>query len=63
MLDLHHADLIIPRGAESEARKFYCELLGLTEIQKPEKLQKNGGLWLQLGNAQLHLSYEKKRGH
>jgi len=36
--------------------------LGLIEIQKPEVLQKNGGLWFQLENAQLHLSYEKKEG-
>lgn len=60
--DLHHADLIIPKGSEATAREFHCNLLGLVEIPKPEVLMKNGGLWLQLGNAQIHLSYEKKEG-
>lgn len=61
-IEFHHADLIIPNGKEAEAREFYCGLLRLKEIAKPEVLKKNGGLWLQLGNAQIHLSYEKKEG-
>jgi catechol 2,3-dioxygenase-like lactoylglutathione lyase family enzyme len=60
--ELHHADLIIPNGSEAIARAFYCDLLGLKEIEKPQVLKKNGGLWLQLGNAQIHLSYEKREG-
>jgi catechol 2,3-dioxygenase-like lactoylglutathione lyase family enzyme len=59
---LHHVDIIIPVGSDSEAREFYCVLLGLVEIEKPEALKKNGGMWLNLGNAQIHLSYEKKAG-
>ncbi len=61
-IELHHADLIIPKGSDDVARDFYCNVLGLIEIEKPDVLKKNGGLWLQLGNAQLHLSYEKKEG-
>lgn len=61
-VELHHVDLIIPKASESIARSFYCDLLGLTEIDKPDELKKNGGIWLQLGNAQIHLSYEKKEG-
>lgn len=59
---LHHADLIIPRDGDAAAREFYCSLLGLKEIDKPASLQKNGGLWLQAGNAQIHLGYEKREG-
>ncbi|USN48519.1 MAG: VOC family protein [Pseudobdellovibrionaceae bacterium] len=59
---LHHADIIIPNGAEDSARNFYCNLLGFSEIEKPDVLKSNGGLWLQLSNAQIHLSYEKKEG-
>lgn len=58
----HHADLIIARGGEGEAKIFYCDLLGLREIPKPEVLRANGGLWLAIGDFQLHLSYEKKEG-
>lgn len=59
---LHHVDLIIPKGEDDTARRFYCDLLGLKEIDKPVVLRKNGGLWLQLGNAQIHLSFERKEG-
>ena len=59
---MHHADIIIPKGGDDEARKYYCELLGFKEIAKPVTLQKNGGLWLEVGGTQLHLSYEKKEG-
>jgi catechol 2,3-dioxygenase-like lactoylglutathione lyase family enzyme len=63
ILSLHHADLIIPRGADERARDFYCRLLQIPEIEKPDVLKPNGGLWLQLGpHVQLHLSYEKKEG-
>lgn len=59
---LDHADLIIPKGAEDTARHYYCEILGMREIEKPEVLRKNGGLWLQLPGSQLHLGFEKKEG-
>ena len=55
---LHHADIIIPRGAEDKARQFYCQILGLKEIEKPSELKRNGGLWLEAGNAQVHLSIQ-----
>jgi len=55
---LSHADIIIPRGAEEQAREFYCDFLGFKEIPKPIALQKNGGLWLEIANAQVHLSIQ-----
>lgn len=55
---LHHAQISIPVGAEDQARAFYCGVLGLTEIDKPEPLRGRGGLWLQLGELQLHLGVE-----
>jgi catechol 2,3-dioxygenase-like lactoylglutathione lyase family enzyme len=33
---IHHVQITIPRGAEDEARTFYCDLLGLPEIEKPD---------------------------
>jgi len=58
VLSLNHADIIIPRGFEDQARKFYCDFLGFKEIPKPADLQKNGGLWLKISNAQVHLSIQ-----
>ncbi|GHO52120.1 VOC family protein [Ktedonobacter robiniae] len=55
---LHHAQITIPKGAEEEARKFYCDILGLPEIGKPESLQGRGGFWLQVGDRQVHVGTE-----
>lgn len=55
---LHHAQITIPRGAETRARAFYCGLLGLEEIAKPESLQGRGGFWLRLGDQEVHVGVE-----
>jgi catechol 2,3-dioxygenase-like lactoylglutathione lyase family enzyme len=52
---LHHAQIIIPTGAEEAARQFYCGTLGLREIEKPASLQERGGFWVQVGEIQLHI--------
>ena len=58
MLGLDHLQLAIPAGEETAARTFWCETLGLEEIEKPEALQARGGLWLRLAGAELHLGVE-----
>ncbi len=58
ILRLHHAQICIPKGAEAEARRFYCDLLGLPEIEKPTSLQGLGGFWLQVGDRQVHIGAE-----
>ncbi len=55
---IDHVQLAIPVGGESLARRFYGELLGLTEITKPPNLAARGGVWFQCGPLQLHLSIE-----
>lgn len=55
---LDHIQLCIPTGKESEARAFYTGILGLQEIPKPEVLLKNGGLWYQMNNIELHIGTE-----
>ena len=55
---LHHVQLTVPSGAEEEARHFYCRVLGLPEIQKPAGLAGRGGLWLQVGDRQVHIGVE-----
>ena len=55
---IHHAQITIPRGAEDECRRFYCGLLGLSEVEKPASLGERGGFWLQLGETQVHVGTE-----
>lgn len=55
---LHHVQITIPSGAEAEARAFYCGVLGLAEIEKPASLKGRGGLWVRLGEAQIHIGVE-----
>jgi catechol 2,3-dioxygenase-like lactoylglutathione lyase family enzyme len=56
---LHHVQVAIPPGAEDEARAFYGGVLGMTEIPKPPALADRGGLWLQWGDAEIHLGAEE----
>ena len=55
---LHHVQVSIPVGAEDEARAFYCGVLGLKEVPKPDSLAGRGGFWLELGDAQIHFGTE-----
>lgn len=55
---LDHVQLCIPFGAEAQARDFYGRVLGFAEIEKPEALKANGGLWFQVADIQLHIGVE-----
>ncbi|GAB5493204.1 MAG: VOC family protein [Phototrophicaceae bacterium] len=59
ILGIHHANISIPAGEEDNARQFYCDLLGLEEISKPDALQANGGFWLRLANIDLHIGIQE----
>lgn len=59
LIRLNHAQITIPHGAEDQCRDFYCGVLGLREISKPESLQERGGLWLELGELQIHVGTEE----
>jgi catechol 2,3-dioxygenase-like lactoylglutathione lyase family enzyme len=58
ILAIHHAQITIPKGAEDKAREFYCGVLGLSEIPKPDELAGRGGFWLEIGDGQLHIGTE-----
>ena len=49
----------MPAGGESDARRFYGELLGMAELEKPELLAANGGCWFSAGDARIHLGVEQ----
>jgi catechol 2,3-dioxygenase-like lactoylglutathione lyase family enzyme len=56
--DIHHVQVTIPHNTEEQARQFYCQLLGLQEIEKPAVINERGGFWLQVGNRQVHVGAE-----
>jgi catechol 2,3-dioxygenase-like lactoylglutathione lyase family enzyme len=55
---IHHVQITIPSGQEDQGRAFYCGVLGLPEIPKPDSLKGRGGFWLQAGDVQLHVGTE-----
>jgi catechol 2,3-dioxygenase-like lactoylglutathione lyase family enzyme len=56
---LDHVQIAAPPGCEAEARRFYGELLGLVELEKPPSLAGRGGAWFQAGPQQLHVGVEQ----
>ena len=58
ILRVQHAQITIPKDAEDAGRKFYCDVLGLREVPKPEALQTRGGFWLEIENFQIHVGTE-----
>jgi catechol 2,3-dioxygenase-like lactoylglutathione lyase family enzyme len=58
ILSIDHVQIAMPAGEEEQARAFYVQLLGFTEIPKPPELAKRGGAWFQSGDVQLHLGVE-----
>ncbi|MFB3922852.1 MAG: VOC family protein [Terriglobia bacterium] len=57
--DIDHLQLAAPKGCEAEARRFFGELLGLEEVEKPEPLRSRGGCWFRVGSKQLHIGVEE----
>lgn len=55
---IDHVQLAMPAGEEAAARRFYCEVLGMTELTKPPILAKRGGCWFASGDVQIHLGVE-----
>lgn len=55
---LDHVQIAAPPGCEAPARRFYGELLGLAELEKPASLRARGGVWFALAGAQLHIGVE-----
>jgi catechol 2,3-dioxygenase-like lactoylglutathione lyase family enzyme len=65
---LDHVQLAAPPGCEPEARRFYGDLLGLAEMEKPAALRSTGGVWFELDGGQLHIGVDEsfapsRKGH
>lgn len=59
ILGLDHVQLALPAGGEAEARRFYGEVLGLTEVAKPAPLASRGGCWFEGQGVMVHLGVEQ----
>jgi catechol 2,3-dioxygenase-like lactoylglutathione lyase family enzyme len=59
-LGLHHIQLAIPVDGEADARRFYVEILGLTEVAKPDALAARGGLWVRADQLEIHLGVDQQ---
>jgi catechol 2,3-dioxygenase-like lactoylglutathione lyase family enzyme len=57
-LGFEHVLLAMPDGEERRAREFYVDVLGLTEIVRPESLGGRGGGWFRAGTVMVHLGVE-----
>ncbi|CAH0346687.1 VOC family protein [Bacillus sp. CECT 9360] len=56
---IDHIQLAAPKGSEDTARKFFKDILGFDEVEKPEKLKKRGGVWFAFENYQIHIGIEE----
>ncbi|MET3683185.1 catechol 2,3-dioxygenase-like lactoylglutathione lyase family enzyme [Alkalibacillus flavidus] len=56
---IDHVQLAAPRQSEAEARQFFAGVLGFDEIEKPDALKANGGVWFAFGDQQLHVGVEE----
>lgn len=57
---IDHVQLAMPVGQEGKARRFYGELLGLVEVDKPPRLSARGGCWFvdRAGAIHIHLGVD-----
>lgn len=55
---LNHIQICIPKNEEEKGRAFYCGILGLKEIEKPERMKINGGFWVEIADIQIHIGTE-----
>ena len=58
ILGVHHVQITVGKRQEEAARRFYCDVLGLAEVEKPDALKPRGGFWLQVGDRQVHVGTE-----
>jgi GrpB-like predicted nucleotidyltransferase (UPF0157 family) len=55
VIGVDHVQVAAPAGCEESARRFYGELVGLSEIRKPDALAARGGVWFEAGAQELHV--------
>ncbi|MFD1451980.1 VOC family protein [Oceanobacillus sojae] len=56
---IDHVQLSAPKDSEETAIRFYSDILGFKEEEKPETLKPNGGVWFRNGEIALHIGIEE----
>jgi catechol 2,3-dioxygenase-like lactoylglutathione lyase family enzyme len=59
ILGLHHVQLAMPVGGETEAVAFHEGVLGIPQVPKPLNLEARGGCWFESGLVRIHLGVEQ----
>lgn len=59
IVGLHHVQLAMPAGRETEAEAFYSGVLGIPRVSKPADLESRGGCWFESETVRVHLGVEK----
>lgn len=54
-----HIQLAAPKNSETEAKRFFGDILEFREIEKPELLKKRGGVWFEFAHYQIHIGIEE----
>ena len=57
-MSLHHVQVSGPAGCEDAMRDFYAGVLGMVELEKPERLRARGGVWFRAGAVEIHVGIE-----
>jgi catechol 2,3-dioxygenase-like lactoylglutathione lyase family enzyme len=58
-MKLHHVQVSCPVGGEDGARRFYGDLLGIPEVEKPPVLAARGGCWFRADGVEVHVGVEE----
>jgi catechol 2,3-dioxygenase-like lactoylglutathione lyase family enzyme len=59
IVGVDHVQITVPPEQVEEARAFYCDVMGLREIEKPDSLKNRGGFWLEAGGQRVHVGVEE----
>jgi catechol 2,3-dioxygenase-like lactoylglutathione lyase family enzyme len=61
VIGIDHVQLLMPVRGEADARRFYGEVLGLREVEKPAALAERGGCWfVGPGGAAIHIGLDQR---
>ena len=58
VIRLDHVQIAYPPDRDDDARRFYGDVLGFTEVEKPAAMRVRGGMWFQAGPVGIHLGVE-----
>src|SRR5438105_15753062 len=58
ILGIDHVQLAYPPDSDDVARRFYRDIMGFTEVPKPEPMRARGGMWFEAGPVAIHLGVE-----